>query len=117
MRVEPYEAGQAARTQRHQRVDGAARVAFGPAGLVDLYQLAPCRMRFRDVEPGEPMPAASITTTGGLPGGADIAPTGRLLAVESLVFGRTAMDETLRTRAGQVLPSSTKPTPAQSIPG
>ncbi|WP_426163416.1 urease accessory protein UreD [Sandarakinorhabdus sp. DWP1-3-1] len=167
MRVEPYAAmAPGGGTQRHQRVDGAARLACGPAGVADLYQRAPCRLLFPDVEPGEPLQAVSITTTGGLTGGdrirvelavaagaaatlttqaaerlyrvlpgdadirietavtvgaggwaewlaqeailfdatrarrsfdAEVAPTGRLLAVESLVFGRTAMGETLRS--------------------
>ncbi len=166
MRVEPYAAAGAGAGQRHQRVDGAARLAVGVGGLADLYQRAPCRLLFPDGEPGEPLQAVSITTTGGLTGGdrirvelavaagaaatlttqaaerlyrvlpgdadiaiethvgvaagawaewlaqeailfdgtrvrrsfeADVAPTGRLLAVESLVFGRTAMGETVRT--------------------
>lgn len=165
MRLQQSEAGEPL-PARHQRVDGAARLAVGPAGLADLYQRAPCRLLFPDVEPGEPLQAVSITTTGGLTGGdrilvelavaadaaatlttqaaerlyralpgdadiridtrvdigargwgewlaqeailydgtrvrrhfeADVAPTGRLLAVESLVFGRTAMGETMRT--------------------
>lgn len=152
--------------QRHQRVDGASRLAISATGLADLYQRAPCRLLFPHVEPGEPLQAVSITTTGGLTGGdrilvelavaagaaatlttqaaerlyrvlpgdpdiridtsvtiaanawgewlaqeailhdgtrvrrsfhADIAASGRLLAVESLVFGRTAMGETIRT--------------------
>ncbi|MET0270387.1 MAG: urease accessory protein UreD [Sphingomonas sp.] len=152
---------------RHQRVDGAARVAFAaPGRLADLYQRAPCRILFPDTEAGEPVEAVSITTSGGLTGGdrialevavladacatvstqaaeklyrataddadiridtrlsvganawgewlgqeailfdgarvkrrfeAEVAPTGRLLAVESLVFGRAAMGETVRS--------------------
>ncbi|PZN95956.1 MAG: urease accessory protein [Alphaproteobacteria bacterium] len=167
MRVEPYAAPEpGGRARRHQRVDGAARLRCGPAGIADLYQRAPCRLLFPDVEPGEPLQAVSITTTGGLTGGdrirvelavaagaaatlttqaaerlyrvlpgdadirietqvtvgaggwaewlaqeailfdgtrarrsfeADVAPDARLLAVESLVFGRTAMGETLRS--------------------
>ncbi|WP_229736448.1 urease accessory protein UreD [Novosphingobium endophyticum] len=54
---------------RHQRVDGAARVAFGPAGLSDLYQKAPCRLLFPDIETGDFPQAVSITTSGGLTGG------------------------------------------------
>lgn len=151
----------------HQRVDGAARIAYrrdaqGATRLADLYQRAPCRVLFPDVEAGEPAQAVMLTTSGGLTGGdrlalqieagegtrltvttqaaeklyralpgdeatridirvsvgdgawaewlaqetilfdrsklrrcfvADVAPTGRLLAVESLVFGRTAMGE------------------------
>ena len=148
-----------------QRVDGAARLAYargadGVTRLADLYQRAPCRVLFPDVEPDEPRQAVLLTTSGGLTGGdrlsvalearaharvtvttqaaekiyraqpneapaqidirievadnawmeylaqetllfdnarlrrrlhADIAPGARLLAVESLVFGRTAM--------------------------
>jgi urease accessory protein len=157
-------AGRAA--SRHQRIDGAARIGFGPAGITDLYQRAPCRLLFPDVEAGEPQQAVSITTSGGLTGGdrvrvemtvapeaaatmatqaaeklyralpeeqdiridtavtvgagawaewlgqeailfdrtrvrrsftADLAGDARLLAVESLVFGRAAMGETVQT--------------------
>lgn len=151
----------------HQRVDGAARLAYrcdaqGVTRLADLYQRAPCRVLFPDVEAGEPAQAVMLTTSGGLTGGdrlalqveagagtrltvstqaaeklyralpgdeptrvdialkvgdgawaewlaqetilfdrsklrrsllADVALRGRLLAVESLVFGRTAMGE------------------------
>jgi len=158
-------AGRVPPPSRNQRVDGAARIAFGPTGIADLYQRAPCRMLFPDGEAGEPQQAVSITTSGGLTGGdrirvefavaadtmatlstqaaeklyrvlpgeadiriethvdiaergwgewlaqeailfdgtrvrrsfeADVAATGRLLAVESLVFGRSAMGETMR---------------------
>jgi urease accessory protein len=151
----------------HQRVDGAARLAYkldaqGRTRLADLYQRAPCRVLFPDVEANEPAQAVMLTTSGGLTGGdrlalqisaaagthltvttqaaeklyralpgdeptrvdismsvgesawaewlaqetilfdrcklrrrfvADVARGGRLLAVESLVFGRTAMGE------------------------
>lgn len=151
----------------HQRVEGAARLVYrrdaqGRTRLADLYQRAPCRVLFPDVEAGEPAQAVMLTTSGGLTGGdrlaieieagdgtrlcvttqaaeklyralpgdaatqidiraavgvgawaewlaqetilfdrsrlrrrfvADVAPGGRLLAVESLVFGRTAMGE------------------------
>ncbi|GGE07331.1 urease accessory protein UreD [Polymorphobacter glacialis] len=159
-------AGESLPPPRHQRVDGAARLAVGKNGLTDLYQRAPCRLLFPDTEPGEPLQAVSLTTTGGLTGGdriafeldiaadaaatlttqaaerlyrvhpgdpdilidtvltigdrgwgewlaqeailydgtrvrrrfqADVAASGRMLAVESLVFGRTAMGETIRT--------------------
>jgi urease accessory protein len=154
----------------HQRVDGAARIAFSAASgatrLADLYQRAPCRVLFPDTEADEPVQAVLLTTSGGLTGGdrlqtdfvmdaganatltsqaaekiyralpadeparidvriaadagayaeylsqetilfdgarlrrrleADLAPGARLLAVESLVFGRTAMGESLRS--------------------
>lgn len=151
----------------HQRVDGAARLAYrcdahGVTRLADLFQRAPCRVLFPDIDAGEPAQAVMLTTSGGLTGGdrlsiaveagagsrltvttqaaeklyralpgdeatnidiryavgdgawaewlaqetilfersrlrrlfvADVAPRGRLLAVESLVFGRTAMGE------------------------
>lgn len=151
----------------HQRVDGAARLAFrrdiaGLTRLADLFQRAPCRVLFPDIDAGEPAQAVLLTTSGGLTGGdrlqidvaagpgsrltvttqaaeklyrcspgdddtrigvnlrvgasawmewlaqetilfdrsrlrrlllADLEPQGRLLAVESVVFGRTAMGE------------------------
>lgn len=151
----------------HQRVDGAARLVYrcdadGRTRLADLYQRAPCRVLFPDVDAGQPPQAVMLTTSGGLTGGdrlslqieagagctltattqaaeklyralpgdaptridiglrvgdgawaewlaqetilfdrsqlrrslsADVAGSGRLLAVESLVFGRTAMGE------------------------
>ena len=150
----------------HQRVNGAARIEFSVRGgktrLADLYQRAPCRVLFPDVDADEPAQAVLLTTSGGLTGGdrldvdfvvganaratltsqaaekiyralpdadparidihvvaaaasyveylaqetilfdgarlrrrldADLAPGARLLAVESLVFGRSAMGE------------------------
>jgi len=155
---------------RHQRADGAALLSIGcdndgVSRLGDLYQRAPCRILFPDVEAGEPLQAVLLTTTGGLTGGdctrvefnvaadaratlttqaaeklyralpetapvactvalraganswaewlaqetilfngarlrrafsADLAPGSRMLAVESIVFGRHAMGEELR---------------------
>ena len=153
----------------HQRVNGSARIAFvasdGCSRLADLYQRAPCRVLFPNVEPTDPPQAVLLTTSGGLTGGdrlrvdirartgshatlttqaaekiyralpdegnanidvhidaasgaciewlaqetivfdgarlrrgfsADMAADARLLAVESLVLGRAAMNETLR---------------------
>lgn len=148
-------------------MDGAARLCFrrdadGVTRLADLYQRAPCRILFPEVERGEPSQAVLLTTSGGLTGGdrlrldlqvgdgaaatistqaaeklyravpeeddtridvrlsvgaqawaeylaqetilfnrarlrrsftAELAPDARLLAVESVVFGRTAMGE------------------------
>jgi urease accessory protein len=59
---------------RHQRADGGAvlSIGCGSAGvsrLRDLYQRAPCRLLFPDVEPGEPLQAVLLTTSGGLTGG------------------------------------------------
>lgn len=59
---------------RHQRADGAAILGIGcdDAGcsrLRDLYQRAPCRILFPDVESDEPLQAVLLTTTGGLTGG------------------------------------------------
>lgn len=59
---------------RAQRVDGAARIAYGcdaqrQTRLRDLYQRAPCRVLFPDVEAGEPPQAVLLTTSGGLTGG------------------------------------------------
>jgi len=57
----------------HQRVNGAASVEFGAredgSRLVDLYQRAPCRILFPDVDDGEPPQAVLLTTSGGLTGG------------------------------------------------
>jgi len=50
----------------HQRVDGAARVEFATTGLVDLYQRAPCRLLFPNVDRHEPHQAVLLTTSGGL---------------------------------------------------
>jgi urease accessory protein len=59
---------------RHQRADGAALLSIGCGSdgvsrLRDLYQRAPCRILFPDVEAGEPLQAVLLTTTGGLTGG------------------------------------------------
>jgi urease accessory protein len=59
---------------RHQRADGAAILTIGcdssgASRLRDLYQRAPCRMLFPDVETGEPLQAVLLTTSGGLTGG------------------------------------------------
>lgn len=59
---------------RHQRVDGAAMLTIGcdssgVSRLRDLYQRAPCRVLFPDVEPAEPLQAVLLTTSGGLTGG------------------------------------------------
>ncbi|HEX7916208.1 urease accessory protein UreD [Rudaea sp.] len=154
----------------HQRVDGATRIEFSAAGgktrLADLYQRAPCRVLFPNIDSDEPVQAVLLTTSGGLTGGdrlqtdivanagacatltsqaaekiyralpgddparidvriaagagacveylaqetilfegarlrrqldADLAPGARLLATESLVLGRRAMGESLRS--------------------
>lgn len=59
---------------RRQRVDGALRLAYrrdgeGRTRLADLYQRAPCRVLFPDVDTGEPPQAVLLTTSGGLTGG------------------------------------------------
>ena len=54
--------------QRLQRVRGEALVRFGPHGLADLRQVAPARVLFPEVEPGEFPLAVLVTTTGGLTG-------------------------------------------------
>lgn len=58
----------------HQRVNGAARIEFtagagGKTCLADLYQRAPCRILFPDVDSNEPTQAVLLTTSGGLTGG------------------------------------------------
>ncbi|NKF23040.1 urease accessory protein UreD [Solimonas marina] len=59
---------------RRQRVDGALRLSYradrdGITRLADLYQRAPCRVLFPDVDAGEPPQAVLLTTSGGLTGG------------------------------------------------
>jgi urease accessory protein len=59
---------------RHQRADGAAILTIGcddvgRSRLRDLYQRAPCRILFPEVEREEPLQAVLLTTTGGLTGG------------------------------------------------
>ncbi|EIT70901.1 MULTISPECIES: urease accessory protein UreD [Hydrocarboniphaga] len=58
----------------HQRVHGALRIAYardaqGRTRLADLYQRAPCRVLFPDVEADEPPQAVLLTTSGGLTSG------------------------------------------------
>ena len=56
-----------------QRANGAARIEFaakhGVTRLVDLYQRAPCRVLFPNVDADEPAQAVLLTTSGGLTGG------------------------------------------------
>ena len=64
----------AAPTVRAQRVDGATQLRFRRARnarteLADLYQRAPCRLLFPDVEHDEIPQAVLLTTSGGLTGG------------------------------------------------
>lgn len=66
-----------AETVRHQRASGRAQLSFrcderGRSVLGDLYQQAPCRVLFPQVEPGEPPQAVLLTTTGGLTGGDEV---------------------------------------------
>ena len=57
----------ARKVSAHQRVDGATRVEFSAAGgttrLADLYQRAPCRVLFPDVDADEPRQAVLLTTS------------------------------------------------------
>jgi urease accessory protein len=153
--------------ERLERADGAARIVLARrdnvTAIADLYQRAPCRVLFPDVDAGDPLTAALLTTSGGLTDGdrislslsagegaaatittqaaekiyrsagdpccvsaeldlapgaaiewlmqetilfngarlsrrleADVPASAQLLAVESLVFGRTAMGEAFR---------------------
>ncbi len=58
---------------RLQRASGECRVAFagrdGTTRLADLYQRDPCRVLFPDPEPGEPIQAVLVTTSGGVTDG------------------------------------------------
>src|SRR5690349_24375011 len=58
---------------RLQRASGESRVVFarrdGATRLADLYQRDPCRVLFPDPEPGEPVQAILVTTSGGVTGG------------------------------------------------
>ncbi|MDT0498527.1 urease accessory protein UreD [Algiphilus sp. W345] len=67
-------ASSVAPTVRAQRVDGATQLRFRRARnarteLADLYQRAPCRLLFPDVEHDEIPQAVLLTTSGGLTGG------------------------------------------------
>lgn len=58
----------------HQRAHGAMKIAYvknrdGAAVLNDLYQRAPCRVLFPDIDAGEAAQAVLLTTSGGLTGG------------------------------------------------
>ncbi|WP_066552347.1 urease accessory protein UreD [Croceicoccus bisphenolivorans] len=57
----------------HQRLSGQARLAFGAAGIRDLYQRAPSRFLFPVPASGEFPLAVNLTTSGGLTGGDRIA--------------------------------------------
>ena len=58
---------------RLQRAKGKSRVVFarrdGQTRLSDLYQRDPCRVLFPDPEPGEPLQAVLVTTSGGVTDG------------------------------------------------
>lgn len=106
--------------QRRQRVDGALTLAYrcdehGRTRLADLYQRAPCRVLFPDVDDGEPPQAVLLTTSGGLTGGdrlgieIDVGPAARATfstqAAEKLYRAHdddtdTRIDVTLRIGAG-----------------
>lgn len=59
---------------RLQRANGALRLTFAADGgaatrLADLYQSDPCRALLPSPDPGEPLTAVLVTTSGGLTGG------------------------------------------------
>ena len=62
---------------RLQRASGACRVSFavrdGRTRLADLYQRDPCRVLFPDPEPGDPIEAVLLTTSGGVTDGDALA--------------------------------------------
>ncbi|UYN93858.1 MAG: urease accessory protein UreD [Enhydrobacter sp.] len=69
-----------------QRASGECRVVFkrsdGATRLADLYQRDPCRVLFPEPEPGEPVQAVLVTTSGGVTDGdslrmdVSVGPTG-----------------------------------------
>jgi urease accessory protein len=59
--------------QRHQRVDGRARLVFGQSGIRDLSQVAPARLMFPDARDGDHPLIVTIATSGGLTGGDRLA--------------------------------------------
>lgn len=65
----PITALQPPTRSRLQRVDGLARLRFGPHGIKDLHQVAPARLLFPDGDAGDFPLAVTVTTSGGLTGG------------------------------------------------
>ncbi len=85
-----------------QRVDGAALLAVaasddGGGRVRDLYQRAPCRLLFPDDEPGGPLHAVLLTTSGGLTGGDRIAMTLEVDARARAVLTTQAAEKLYRT--------------------
>ena len=62
-----------------QRASGESRVVFavrdGVTRIADLYQRDPCRVLFPDPEPGEPLQAVLVTTSGGVTDGDSLTVT------------------------------------------
>lgn len=56
-------------TQRHQRVDGYAKLTFGRDGIRDMVQVAPARLMFPREREGDFPLVVTVTTSGGLTGG------------------------------------------------
>lgn len=59
--------------QRHQRVNGYARLRFGRHGVSDLLQVAPARLMFPHERDGDYPLVVTIATSGGLTGGDRLA--------------------------------------------
>jgi len=90
----------------HQRVDGRARIAYqlhadGQTRLADLYQRAPCRVLFPDVEAEEPPQAVMLTTSGGLTGGDRIALDAVVGAGARACFSTQAAEKLYRCLPGE----------------
>lgn len=91
---------------RLQRVDGAARIAFkaAPGGatvLDDLYQRAPARVLFPDVDRGEPPQAVLLTTSGGLTGGDRLSIDAAVGPGAAATFATQAAEKLYKAREGE----------------
>lgn len=99
MEITPIRPEKTPEKPRNQRLDGHARLRFGPQGLVDLYQRAPCKLLFPVSDDASWHEATSLTTSGGLTGGDRI----RLdLSVES--GGRLSVSTQAAEKLYRVLP-------------
>lgn len=91
---------------RRQRVDGALRLSYrcddeGRTRLADLYQRAPCRVLFPDVEHGDATQAVLLTTSGGLTGGDRLSIEIDVGADASATLSTQAAEKLYRALAGE----------------